>query len=69
MLGLDFDSVHDPEGKPVGAPILALMKQAEDTGYGYKWKNPVCSKAEDKHALLHKTGRYVVAVGYYRNPR
>ncbi len=66
LLGVDFASIRDPEGNAVGAPILALMAKHTDAGYDYRWKNPVTSKVEDKHALLHKTGRYLVAVGYYR---
>ncbi|MGY4533219.1 cytochrome c [Pseudomonas sp. TE3786] len=69
LLGVDFASIHDPQGKPVGAPILALMANREEGGYDYRWKNPVTSKVEDKHALLRKVGKvgkYLVAVGYYR---
>ena len=69
LLGVDFATIRDPVGKPVGAPILALMKQVSDAGYDYKWKNPVTSKVEDKHALLHKTGHLLVAVGYYQSVR
>jgi signal transduction histidine kinase len=69
LLGVDFASIRDPQGKPVGAPILALMATHTEGGYDYRWKNPVTSKVEDKHALLHKVGGYLVAVGYYRNPK
>lgn len=66
LLGVDFATIHDPQGKPVGAPILALMKKHDQSGYDYRWKNPVTSKVEAKHALLRKVGGYVVAVGYYK---
>jgi len=69
LLGVDFASIKDPQGKPVGAPILALMKSSNEAGYDYRWKNPVTGKVEDKHALLRKVGKYVVAVGYYRNAK
>ena len=69
LLGVDFSTIDDPQGKPVGAPILALMSKQTSGGYDYRWKNPVTGKVEDKHALLAKTGHYVVAVGYYLTPR
>ncbi|MCY1419007.1 Single Cache domain 2 [compost metagenome] len=66
LLGVKFTDVHDPDGKPVGQPILALMKNRKDGGYDYRWKNPVTGKVEDKYALLRKTGNLLVAVGYYK---
>nr|WP_240008855.1 cache domain-containing protein [Pseudomonas campi] len=69
LIGVDFASIKDPEGKPVGEPILALMTKGDSAGYDYRWKNPVTAKVEDKHALLRKVGHYLVAVGYYREPQ
>jgi hypothetical protein len=69
LLGVDFASINDPQGKPVGAPILALMGKNDSAGYDYRWKNPVTGKVEDKYALLRKAGHYLVAVGYYREPQ
>lgn len=66
LLGVDFASINDPDGKPVGEPILKLMQHAKSAGYDYRWKNPVTSKVEDKHALLRKVGDYLIAVGYYQ---
>lgn len=66
LLGVDFTTIRDPAGKPVGAPILALMRKGDDAGYDYRWKNPVTGNIEEKHALVRKVGRYAVAVGYYR---
>lgn len=69
LLGMEFAEVRDPDGKPVGAPILALMKDRQEGGYDYRWKNPVTGKVEDKYALLRKTGHLLVAVGYYKNSK
>lgn len=69
LIGVDFATIKDPEGKPVGEPILALMAKTDSAGYDYRWKNPVTAKVEDKHALLRKVGHYLVAVGYYREPK
>ncbi|CAM3595595.1 Calcium channel protein [Pseudomonas reidholzensis] len=66
LLGVDFAKVKDPDGKPVGKPILDLMKGRSEGGYDYRWKNPVTGKIEDKYALLRKQGDRLVAVGYYK---
>jgi cytochrome c len=66
LLGVEFASIRDPDGKPVGAPILALMQDRDQGDYDYRWKNPVTGKVEDKVALLRKSGHLLVAVGYYR---
>lgn len=66
LLGVDFATIRDPDGQPVGEPILKLMKSADRAGFDYRWKNPVTSKVENKHALLRKVGNYLVAVGYYQ---
>ncbi|WP_460121414.1 cache domain-containing protein [Pseudomonas sp. S2_C03] len=65
LLNTDFSKIKDPEGKPVGEPILALIAQQDHGEYAYKWKNPVTGKVEDKHAYLKKVGHFLVAVGYY----
>ncbi|PYB96705.1 MULTISPECIES: cache domain-containing protein [Pseudomonas] len=65
LLGVEFTTIKDPEGKPVGAPILEMMKSRSEGGYGYRWRNPVTGKVEDKYALLRKTGHLLVATGYY----
>lgn len=65
LINTDFGKIKDPEGKPVGEPILALMARQDYGEYAYKWKNPVTGKVEDKHAYLKKVGHFLVAVGYY----
>ena len=65
LINTDFGKINDPEGKPVGAPILALMAKQDGAEYEYRWKNPVTGKIEDKHAYLKKVGHFLVAVGYY----
>ncbi|WP_047337659.1 cache domain-containing protein [Pseudomonas protegens] len=65
LLNTDFAKVKDPEGKPVGEPMLALMAREDQGEYQYRWKNPVTGKVEDKHAYLRKVGNLLVAVGYY----
>jgi cytochrome c len=65
LINTDFSKINDPEGNPVGEPILALMAKQDYGEYAYRWKNPVTSKVEDKHAYLKKVGHFLVAVGYY----
>jgi hypothetical protein len=65
LLNTEFSKIKDPEGKPVGEPILALMAKQDYGEYEYRWKNPVTTKVEDKHAYLKKVGHFLVAVGYY----
>lgn len=65
LINTDFAKVKDPDGKPVGEPILALMKEQGQGEYEYRWENPVTGKVEDKHAYLRKSGHFLVAVGYY----
>lgn len=65
LVNTDFGKIKDPEGKPVGEPILALIARQDYGEYAYRWKNPVTGKVEDKHAYLKKVGHFLVAVGYY----
>ncbi|MBI6908371.1 cache domain-containing protein [Pseudomonas sp. SIMBA_059] len=65
LVNTDFSKIKDPDGKPVGEPILHLMTQQDQSEYKYRWKNPVTDKVENKHAYLRKTGHFMVAVGYY----
>ncbi|PYY66322.1 calcium channel protein [Pseudomonas jessenii] len=65
LINTDFSKIEDPEGKPVGEPILALMAKQDYGDYEYRWKNPVTGKVENKHAYLKKVGHFLVAVGYY----
>ncbi|SFB38326.1 Cache domain [Pseudomonas sp. NFIX10] len=67
LVGVDFASIHDPAGKPVGAPIIELMRTSTSAKYDYRWKNPVTGKVEDKDALIQKVGHYLAVVGYYRS--
>ncbi|WP_223541151.1 cache domain-containing protein [Pseudomonas sp. BF-RE-26] len=65
LINTDFSKIADPEGKPVGAPILAMMAKQDYGDYEYRWKNPVTGKVENKYAYLKKVGHFLVAVGYY----
>ena len=65
LVNTDFGKIRDPDGKPVGEPILKLMAEQDQGEYKYRWKNPVTGKVENKHAYLRKAGHFMVAVGYY----
>lgn len=65
LINTDFSKIKDPDGKPVGEPILKLMAEQDQGEYKYRRKNPVTGKVENKHAYLRKSGHFMVAVGYY----
>jgi signal transduction histidine kinase len=65
LINTDFSKIKDPDGKPVGEPILALIAKQDYGEYEYQWKNPVTGKVEAKHAYLKRVGHFLVAVGYY----
>lgn len=65
MVGIDFDSLKDPGGNPIGHAMLELAKSKGAAEFEYQWRNPVTGKVENKHAFLRKVGHYMVAVGYY----
>jgi signal transduction histidine kinase len=65
LVNTDFSKVKDPEGKPVGLPMLELLKKQNEGEYEYRWRNPVTTKIEHKHAYMRKVGNLLVAVGYY----
>ena len=67
LLGIEFATIKDPDGKPVGAPILEMMQDRTEGGYSYRWRNPVTSKVENKYALLRKSGYLLIATGYYQH--
>ncbi|HJH20271.1 MAG TPA: cache domain-containing protein [Pseudomonas lactis] len=65
LINTDFAKIKDPDGKPVGVPILKMMAEQDQGEYKYRWKNPVTGKVENKHAYVRKSGHFMVAVGYY----
>jgi signal transduction histidine kinase len=65
LINTDFRKVKDPEGKPVGEPMLELLANRDSGEYEYRWRNPVTGKVENKHAYARKVGDRLVAVGYY----
>jgi signal transduction histidine kinase len=65
LVNTDFSKIKDPEGKPVGIPMLDMIKKQPEGEYEYRWRNPVTGKIEHKHAYMRKVGDFLVAVGYY----
>lgn len=65
MIGTDFTALKDPTGNAIGQAMLALARSKGEGQFDYQWRNPVTGKVESKHALIRKTGKYLVAVGYY----
>jgi signal transduction histidine kinase len=65
LVGTDFRRVKDPQGKPVGTPMLAAAATSNAGEYDYLWENPLSRKVERKHTYFRHVGNYLVAVGYY----
>ena len=65
LVNTDFSKVKDPEGKPVGLPMLEMIKKQSEGEYEYRWRNPVTTRIEHKHAYMRRVGNFLVAVGYY----
>ncbi|MFJ3482212.1 cache domain-containing protein [Pseudomonas sp. NPDC090202] len=65
LVNTDFSKIKDPEGKPVGVPMLDMIRKQPEGEYEYRWRNPVTGKVEHKHAYMRKVGDFLVAVGYY----
>ncbi|CDF83227.1 Cache domain containing protein [Pseudomonas knackmussii B13] len=65
MIGTDFSGLKDSAGNAVGQAMLALARSKGEGQFDYQWRNPVTNKVENKHALIKKSGKYLVAVGYY----
>ncbi|WP_426135318.1 cache domain-containing protein [Pseudomonas sp. PWP3-1b2] len=65
LVNTDFAKVKDPDGRPVGEPMLKIMAEQDQGEYTYRWKNPVTDRVENKHAYVRKAAGFMVAVGYY----
>jgi len=65
LVNTDFRKIKDPDGRPVGEPMLKIMAEQDQGEYKYRWKNPVTDRVENKHAYVRKAGHFMVAVGYY----
>nr|WP_296180048.1 cache domain-containing protein [Pseudomonas sp. UBA1879] len=65
LVNTDFSKIKDPEGKPVGLPMLEMIKKQPEGEYEYRWRNPMTGEVEHKHAYMRKVGDFLVAVGYY----
>ncbi len=67
LVGTDFRRVNDPQGKPVGMPMLKAAEKSSQGEYDYLWENPLSRRVEPKHTYFRRVGDYLVSVGYYGN--
>ncbi|AWY44381.1 MULTISPECIES: cache domain-containing protein [Pseudomonas] len=67
LLGVDFSTLKDAHGQPLGAPILRISQRKGTGEYQYLWTNPLTNRVENKHAFFRRVGSYLVAVGYYQD--
>ncbi|MBS7843120.1 cache domain-containing protein [Pseudomonas fluorescens] len=67
LLGVDFSTLKDAHGQPLGAPILRISQRKGTGEYQYAWTNPLTNSVENKHAFFRRVDHYLVAVGYYQD--
>ncbi|QIE89836.1 cache domain-containing protein [Pseudomonas nitroreducens] len=65
LVGTDFRRVRDPNGLPVGIPLLKAAAHGREGALEYQWPNPLSRKVELKHTYYRVVGPYMIAVGYY----
>jgi signal transduction histidine kinase len=65
MVGTDTSTLKDPDGKPIGKDMLALVEKGGGS-VEYKWKNPASGNVEPKVSFLKKAGNQVCGVGAYK---
>ncbi|MFJ3370566.1 cache domain-containing protein [Pseudomonas sp. NPDC086251] len=68
LIDTDFRKLMSVDGQPIGQQMLAALKGRDKAHANYFWRNPVTDKPEPKETLLQRSGRYIVAVGYYAVP-
>lgn len=67
LLGVDFGTLKDAHGQPLGAPILRISQRPGTGEYQYLWMNPMTNRVENKHVFFRRVGTYLVAVGYHQD--
>jgi hypothetical protein len=67
LVGVDFSTINDAHGKPLGAPLLRMVQRKGAGELQYDWMNPLTNSIERKHAYFRRVGHYLIAVGYYRS--
>jgi hypothetical protein len=67
LVGVDFSTINDAHGKPLGAPLLRMVQRKAAGEFQYDWMNPVTNSIEHKHAYFRRVGHYLTAVGYYQS--
>jgi signal transduction histidine kinase len=65
MVGKNAAALKDPEGKAIGAEMVALAGKGGGS-VEYKWENPVTRQVGAKISFLKKAGSQTCGVGAYK---
>lgn len=66
LIGRNFGTLTDRDGKPFGKEALDKIATNEMVEFDYQWQHPISGEIEHKHAFARKVGDYLVGVGYYQ---
>ncbi|HEX8595020.1 MAG TPA: cache domain-containing protein [Pseudomonas sp.] len=69
LIDTDFLRLQAIDGQPIGHQMLKAIEGKTTALVSYKWRNPATGKAEPKNTLIQRSGHYLVAVGYYAQPK
>ncbi|MDD2058429.1 cache domain-containing protein [Pseudomonas sp. GD03860] len=69
LVGTDFRRLQAVDGQPIGQQMLKAIDGKKEAQISYAWRNPVTGKPEPKNTLIRRSGRFLVAVGYYAQPQ
>jgi signal transduction histidine kinase len=64
MIGTDAKANEDPDGKPVGAEMVALAGKGGTLEY--KWMSPVTGQVAPKVTFVKPAGKQTCGVGAYK---
>lgn len=65
LVGLNVLESRDAAGNPLFRNMLDAVKGQSDAQVRYVWLNRASNKVEPKVTFLHRSGDYVLGVGYY----
>ena len=65
LVGLNVLETRDAAGNPLYRDMLAAVAKESDAQVRYVWLNRALNKVEPKTSFVHRSGDYVLGVGFY----
>ncbi len=65
LIGTGFRTLKSRKGTPIGELALQAIRYQNAASITYDWINPVTGAQESKEALLRRSGKHLLAVGFY----